>query len=446
MTLGGVTVCVPVWNAEAFLAETLDRIAGQSHADIRVLLSLDPGADGSEAICRRHLADPRFRLVVQPERLGWVGNVNFLIAAVETEFFCITPHDDLLDRHYVRELLALLAGDPAASTAYSDMATFGDDHFHVVQPEVRGGRLRRLLDVLLNHNDAVAFRGLVRRRSPQDRPFLPTGLVGDFAADTVWLADLAARGELRRLPGGLYRKRLHGGSAHAAWERWPTERRHAAWIDQAVRLARSAAGWLDDPEERALAAMGAAMRLAGLGAAVRPPVLAAPMFRVHEVAAFAARIHPLAVPDDLSAALDDPRAAPIVAARLLAGARQHAAAGETERASGLVARALATDPLAGHAAAERTKLLIDAGRARLLAGDMTAARAAIGDALAVDPDDYHANLLQAELHIADGETTRALAVLQRLDALWPRTAPVAQRLRLLRSGPAIDAGGPTAPP
>ena len=109
-----------------------------------------------------------------------------------------------------------------------------------------------------------------------------------------------------------------------------------------------------------VAAVGATVELTGhhLNGTNRTVVFSNARFDiVHEVAAFAARIHPLAVPDDLSAALDDPRAAPIVAARLLAGARQHAAAGETERASGLVARALATDPLAGHAAAEKTCLV-----------------------------------------------------------------------------------------
>ena len=52
-----VTVCVPVFNAALFLAETLDSIAAQSFADIKVLISLDRGDDDSESICRRYLHD-----------------------------------------------------------------------------------------------------------------------------------------------------------------------------------------------------------------------------------------------------------------------------------------------------------------------------------------------------------------------------------------------------
>ena len=39
--MAAVTVCVPVFNAADFLAETLDSIAAQSLADIRVLISVD---------------------------------------------------------------------------------------------------------------------------------------------------------------------------------------------------------------------------------------------------------------------------------------------------------------------------------------------------------------------------------------------------------------------
>ena len=62
-----VTVCVPVFNAAVFLAETLDSIAAQSFADIKVLISLDRSDDDSESVCRHYLGDRRFELIVQRE-------------------------------------------------------------------------------------------------------------------------------------------------------------------------------------------------------------------------------------------------------------------------------------------------------------------------------------------------------------------------------------------
>jgi hypothetical protein len=39
--------------------------------------------------------------VVQPERLGWVENVNWLFRNAQGELISITAHDDLLDPLYL---------------------------------------------------------------------------------------------------------------------------------------------------------------------------------------------------------------------------------------------------------------------------------------------------------------------------------------------------------
>jgi len=71
-----VTVCVPVHNGRDFVAETLTAIQRQTHPNLTVLISDDASDDGSAEICRAFTRDPRFRLVVQPERLGWIRNCN----------------------------------------------------------------------------------------------------------------------------------------------------------------------------------------------------------------------------------------------------------------------------------------------------------------------------------------------------------------------------------
>jgi len=273
-----VTVCVPVFNAEAFLAETLDSIAAQSFADIKVLISLDRSEDDSEAVCRRHLVDPRFELIVQRERLGWVGNVNTLIERVDTPYFCITPHDDLLAPQYLAEVHALVASDPAISCAYSDIETFGAiGCARIIQPDIRGVLIERVTDFLLNHYNAVAFRGMVRRRSQDERPYVPTGLRRDFGADAVWMLHLALRGELRRVPSTLYAKRYDTNSVHAAWPNWPRKELVAAWAEQAAICARIALNQVGDPRDREIVLAAALMRVAGVGdagslAAPREPI------------------------------------------------------------------------------------------------------------------------------------------------------------------------------
>jgi glycosyltransferase involved in cell wall biosynthesis len=260
-----VTVCVPVFNAAAFLAETLDSIAAQSFADIKVLMSLDRSDDDSESICRRYLDDRRFELIVQRERLGWVGNVNALIERVDTPYFCITPHDDLLAPQYLAEVYALAASDPAIACAYSDLQGFGTLRPYFAQPDIRGTLIERVIDFLLNHFAVVPFRGVIRRRNSDDRPYIPTGLRHDFAADTVWMLHIALRGELRRVPSMLYSKRYHEASVHAPWRNWPREELILLWAEQAAACARIALEHVGDPRDREVVLAAALMRVAGIG-------------------------------------------------------------------------------------------------------------------------------------------------------------------------------------
>ena len=263
--MAAVTVCVPVFNAADFLAETLDSIAAQSLADMHVLISLDPSSDDSESICRRYLHDRRFELIVQRERLGWVGNVNALIARVDTPYFCITPHDDLLAPQYMAEVYALAASDPAIACAYSDLEGFGALRLRMEQPDIRGTMIERIIDFMLNHYSVVPFRGIVRRRNSDDRPFIPTGLRRDFAADTVWLLHIALRGELRRVPSVLYAKRYHEASVHAAWHDWPRAELIALWAEQAAACARFALEHVGDSRDREVVLAAALLRVAGVG-------------------------------------------------------------------------------------------------------------------------------------------------------------------------------------
>ena len=259
-----LTVCVPVFNAAAFLADTLDTITAQTFTDFKVLISLDRSEDDSEAICRRYLTDRRFELIVQPRRLGWVGNVNALIDRVDTPFFCIMPHDDLLAPQYLAEIYALAASDPAIACAFSDMAGIrGRHHLMFVQDEIRGTPIERATDFLLNHFNSVAFRGIIRRHGPDDRPHLPTGLRGDFAADTVWVMRLALRGELRRLPVALYTKRLLKSSVLNTWSRSTRAEMLVLWAEQAVASGRMALEYFKDPQDREIILAATWMRTIG---------------------------------------------------------------------------------------------------------------------------------------------------------------------------------------
>src|SRR3954464_10765329 len=64
-----VSVVVPIFNVEPFLEACLDSLAGQTFADLEVVMVDDGSTDASPAIAAGFAArDPRFRPITQANR------------------------------------------------------------------------------------------------------------------------------------------------------------------------------------------------------------------------------------------------------------------------------------------------------------------------------------------------------------------------------------------
>ena len=237
---GPITVCVPVFDAAAFLAETLESVTQQTHENLRIRISVDVSADGSADLCRRFLVDERVEVVEQESRLGWVDNCNFLISRVETPYFFILPHDDILERTYVERVVRTAHVYPKASAIYTDIRCFGLGKNIIAQLPIDGTPITRAVTLLVDHFKAVAFRGLVRTVTANNGCLLQHNPFGDYAEDTVWMMKLAMQGALIRIPELLYRKRLRNGGVHRAWKNRSPDEKTRTWTHHCLELAEIA--------------------------------------------------------------------------------------------------------------------------------------------------------------------------------------------------------------
>jgi glycosyltransferase involved in cell wall biosynthesis len=89
-----ILVGVPVYRGAMHIAETLRSIQDQDCSTFRVLISVDDGDRESAAACESFLSNPLFSLVMQDCRLGWHGNINWLMSQAQCEFFCYWQQDD----------------------------------------------------------------------------------------------------------------------------------------------------------------------------------------------------------------------------------------------------------------------------------------------------------------------------------------------------------------
>ena len=225
-----VTVCVPAYNAAAFIAETLQAISAQTYRNIQVLISLDPSDDHTEQACGPFLADQRFTLIRQPARLGWPGNVNYLLDQVRSGYYCIIFHDDVPDADYVARLMRCLHRSPALVCAYPVLKRFGDDPTQTSIASLEGDdRFDRGLGFFARPLNAVAIRGVTRAEALHRGLRLRELGTGGFLAEMLYVFELALIGRCKRVGRASYYRRHRRDSVSKGWRAWEPDRKRAGW-------------------------------------------------------------------------------------------------------------------------------------------------------------------------------------------------------------------------
>lgn len=226
------TALVPAWNAADFIEQTLDSLAAQTYPRLRVLISVDQSTDHTAAICSEYAArDPRFTVIVQRTRLGWVGNVNALLDRAEGDYAFFAYHDDVLAPSYVARLAERLVAKPASVLAFADMLTTWPNG---VQELAQYTALENVLDPLQRArvimqrlpNWWAPHRGLFRLEVARATGGLQRHLAGEFSADWPWMLHMALHGEVVREPEVLCFKHYKGASLSRTWKF--TSAQHAA--------------------------------------------------------------------------------------------------------------------------------------------------------------------------------------------------------------------------
>jgi glycosyltransferase involved in cell wall biosynthesis len=232
-SLPRVVACMPTWNAETFVDETLASLAAQTYPNLEILVSDDASADGTPAICERYAAiDPRFRVMRQSTRHGWFGNVNLLLDAARGDYCFFAFHDDPLQPTYVARLVEALQQRPSAVLAFSDMRSFDrvDSYCELDGVSDRVERARRL--IRRRGRWWIPNRGLFRLEAARRIGGMRRHLAGEYQADHPWLLRLALLGEFTRVPEPLSRKAYRDDAVSAKWDR-----KRSIWKSTAVLLA-----------------------------------------------------------------------------------------------------------------------------------------------------------------------------------------------------------------
>jgi glycosyltransferase involved in cell wall biosynthesis len=235
-----VSIGIPVFNGEAFLAETLDSLLNQTLCDFEIVISDNASTDGTERICRAYAArDPRIHYFKNEVNRGAAWNYNRVFELSRGHYFKWNSADDVCAPEFLARCVAALDEDPHAVMAISGVAEIDENGTRLSSVTVPGQTLLpvmpssasshvRFRQVLRPDHLCIAVFSLIRSAILRR-----TDLTGGYAdADRVLIAHLVLFGHCAVIPDVLLFSRDHAGRFTRTYRAdYEGSRERTAWFD-----------------------------------------------------------------------------------------------------------------------------------------------------------------------------------------------------------------------
>jgi len=205
-----LSIGLPVYNGEDFLAESLDSLLGQTYEDFELIISDNASTDETADICRGYAKqDSRIRYVRQPHNLVCAPNHNVLVQYARGELFKWVSHDDLYGRELIERAIEAL--DEYPQVVLANCWTAMIDSSRTVTKAVRytldtespraPERFRSMLFEKGGDDDGGVIRmEMLRRIRPYD---------SYYHSDRTLVTEMALQGPFYHVPDWLYFRRDH---------------------------------------------------------------------------------------------------------------------------------------------------------------------------------------------------------------------------------------------
>src|SRR5436853_274761 len=108
-----VSIGLPVFNGETYLAGALNSFLSQDYEDFELIISDNASTDQTAAICKEHAAkDNRIRYYRNETNIGASPNYNRVFQLARGEFFKWGAHDDECHPTLLRRCLEIFRDGP----------------------------------------------------------------------------------------------------------------------------------------------------------------------------------------------------------------------------------------------------------------------------------------------------------------------------------------------
>ncbi len=238
-----VSVGIPVYNGESYLAEAIESVLGQTYSDLELVIADNASDDGTEDICRHYArCDDRVRYHRHARNMGASANFDWVYHMSRGEFFRWHNHDDVMLPTCIERSVAALDANPAAILCHTRIRRIAADgadlgvHDFPFAGTASPRQADRFRAMVLVWHDCAAIFGLMRRAA-----LAGTAMMAPFAGcDRALLAELALRGRFTMLDEVLFLNRDHPKRfTRSVWRDYDKERQFYAPLALDNRLPPS---------------------------------------------------------------------------------------------------------------------------------------------------------------------------------------------------------------
>jgi len=117
-----VSIGIPVFNGQNFLAQTLDSFLAQDYENFEVIILDNISADDTQKICQSYAKkDSRIRYFLDDTRVDVMEGHKRVSGYAKGEFYLIACDDDVYAPSYISKLMNIMLSDPKVGLVYSGL-------------------------------------------------------------------------------------------------------------------------------------------------------------------------------------------------------------------------------------------------------------------------------------------------------------------------------------
>lgn len=234
-----LSIGLPVYNGENFLASSIESLLAQTYTDFELIICDNASTDGTREICEKYASDDaRVKYFPNEQNLGAAPNHNRTYELSTGEYFKWAAHDDELHPEFLSRCMDQIEHSPdSVVLVYTDSELIDAEgqvsgYYDVSVASCDPRPHRRLSRVIQQIGICTPMYGVARKVALQK-----TRMHGSYlSADYVFIAELALVGEIQKIDQPLFRKRMHDDRYAAATH---TTSERLSWFDSRSSKSRN---------------------------------------------------------------------------------------------------------------------------------------------------------------------------------------------------------------